>query len=56
MTDIKTDPTLAEWIGIHDELILIVNKLIAIQDHMGKMDTSLIHLSLTIGIVADREY
>ena len=37
MTDIKTDPTLAEWIGIHDELILIVNKLIAMQDELGQL-------------------
>ncbi len=56
MTDIKTDPTLAEWIGIHDELktmnnelILIVNKLISMQDEDGKLRS-------LVQIIADREY
>ncbi len=49
MPDIKTDPTLAEWIGIHDEMIALREKLILIQDDLRAV-------LLLVQIVADREY
>ncbi len=56
MPDIKTDPTLAEWIGIHDQLLEIevrLQRLFEVVDELGLVITG---LDLKIGIVADREY
>ncbi len=45
----KIDPTLAEWIGIHDQLTEIEIRLQRIFEQMSD-------LTRQIGIVADREY
>ncbi len=56
MTDIKTDPTLAEWIGIHDELKNIRQEQIWIRDQIRDLNLNLAQLQKTIQIVADREF
>ncbi len=66
MTDIKTDldkikaiqqdPSLAEWIGIHDALKDIRQEQIWVRDQIRELNLTFDRMTGLLQIIADREY
>ncbi len=56
MTDIKTDPTLAEWIGIHDAILELELRMDRLFETMSTLRDNQKGLIALVQIIADREY